>query len=347
MLRAMSTRSILGLMYTAQALQQLGEDIAPVLARQGLALDRLDPGARIDRAVELRIYTEIAESLRDPLAGLKSGRSFGFAGYGPLSMLLITCARGLDAIRTGIHYQELTYLYCGLDFTPGERASALVLAPPALPQRAFRFRIDGEMAGTFKLLRDIQTTLGVQIKPERVDMPYPRPSEAETYEAQFGCPVRFGETQARFWFHNDDLQRPFPTHDPTAQALYRRLCDEQLLAQQCDLSSLAQRVLLHLELHEARPPDAAGIARLFGLSERSLRRHLSAENTSLRALVGQVRYRKARLLLEQTPHSVEAIAGQLGYAEPAAFIHAFRRWSGRSPLAFRSAARRAAGDAQR
>lgn len=331
----MTTRSILGLLYPLRALQQLGEDVAPVLARHGLTLETIDPSARIDRALELQIHTEIADCMRDPLAGLKSGRHFGFAGYGPLTMLLMTSANGLEAIRTGVHYQHLTYLYSALDFVPGERGSALVLKPIALPRRAFRFRIDGEMSGTYKLLRDLQAALGVDIKPERVDMPYARPREAASYETHFGCPVAFGEKLGRFWIRNADLQRPFPTHDAAAHALYRKLCDEQLQVQQRDVQELSQRVVLHLELYKDRLPDATRLARFFGLSERSFRRRLSEEGTSFRALVAQARFRKAQVLLLQTGLSVEAIAEQLGYAEPAAFIHAFRRWSGTSPLAFR------------
>lgn len=337
----MTTRSILGLMYTLQALQQLGEDVAPVLARHGLALETIDPAARIDRALELRIHTEIAERLRDPLAGLKSGRQFGFAGYGPLTMLLMTAANGLEAIRIGVHYQRLTYLYSALEFVPGEHSSALVLKPIALPRRAFRFRVDGEMSGTYKLLRDMQATLGVDIRPERVDMPYARPREAASYEAHFGCPVSFGGKLGRFCIRTQDLQRPFPTHEPAAHALYRRLCDEQLQVQQRDVHELSQRVVLHLELYKDRLPDAARIARFFGLAERSFRRRLAEEGTSFRALVAQAQFRKAQGLLLQTGLSVEAIAEQLGYAEPAAFIHAFRRWSGTSPLAFRARQRHA------
>lgn len=371
----MNTRSILGLMYTAQGLQQLGEDVAPVLERHGLALDTLDPAARIDRALELQIHSEIAEQLHDPLAGLKSGQYFSFAGYGPLTMLLMTCANGFEAMRTGVHYQRLTYLYSTLDFLQGERLSTLVLTPIELPRRAFRFRVDSEMSGTYKLLRDIQTALGISLNAEHIDMPYPKPRDAAAYEQHFGCPVVFGESpplpgrapphptvrsadspplsrsageghrstdgrllpgQGRFWIRNEDLERPFPTHDPAAQTLYRRLCDEQLRAQQRELQELSARVVQQLQLYDRHYPDAARIARLFGLSERSFRRHLSEEHTSYRALVAQARFRKAQHLLRETGLSVEAVSEQLGYAEPAAFIHAFRRWSGTSPLAFRS-----------
>lgn len=332
----MTSRSILGLMYTMQGLRALGEDPAPVLARYGLDLDRLDPAARIDRSLELRIHAEVAEHLRDPLAGLKTGRFFGFAGYGPLAMLLLTCADVRDAFLTGLHYQRLTYLYSTLSFEEGATQSALCLTPLPLPRRAFRFRVDGEMAGTYKLMMDIQASIGAALQPLRVDMPYPRPPEAQKYEAHFGCPVRWGEAQGRFWLRNEHLSVRFPSHDPAAHALYRGLCEQALVDQQKELDTLAAKVLLHLELLDERMPGAERVARFFGLAERSLRRRLAEEGTSFRALVADARYRKARHLLRHTALSVETIAERLGYAEPAAFIHAFQRWSGRSPQRYRA-----------
>ncbi|HYR24566.1 MAG TPA: AraC family transcriptional regulator, partial [Aquabacterium sp.] len=190
----MSSRSILGLIYMVQGLQQLGEDPEPVLTRHGLSLTRLDPSTRIDRSRELRIYAELAETVKDPLVGLKLGGFYGLAGYGPLIMLLMTCATAYEAFQVGIRYQGLTYLFGTLRFEPGDKLSALVLTPMPMTPRAFRFRVDGEVSGTYKLVRDMQLTLGVDIHAERIDMPYPRPPDAADYEAYFGCPVRFGET---------------------------------------------------------------------------------------------------------------------------------------------------------
>jgi AraC-like DNA-binding protein len=332
---AVSTRSILGLLYTLRGLRELGEDPAPVLARHGLDLDKLDPSTQIDRALELRIHVEIAEVLRDPLAGLKTGPFFGFAGYGPLSMLLMTSATAEEAIRLGVHYQRLTYLYSTLRFDRGEPLSTVVLTPLPLPPRAFRYRIDGEVSGTYKLIRDIQVSIGVDVRPERIDLPYPRPPEARQYEAHFGCPVRFGQPEARLWMRSQLLGLRFPTHDAAAHALYRRLCDQQLLQQQESAGNLTERVSLHLGLFSKAFPSAAGMARILGQSERSFRRRLADEGASYRDLVQQARYERARALLRETRLTVEVIATQLGYAEPAAFIHAFQRWAGVSPQAFR------------
>lgn len=331
----MSSRSILGLMYTMQGLRSLGEDPGPVLARYGLDLDKLDPAARIDRSLELRIHAEVAEQLRDPMVGLKTGPFFGFAGYGPFSMLLLTCADVREAFTSGVEFQRLTYLYSNLRFEEGATHSAPCLQPLPLAPRAFRFRIDGEMSGTYKLLRDIQKSIGVDIKPARVDMPYTRPAEAAQYEAHFECPVRWEQDEGRFWLANELLRLRFATHDPSAHALYRRLCAQQLVDQQKELETLRDKVLLHLELFEGAPPNAERLAQYFGLSERSLRRRLAEEGSSLRELTAQARREKAQHLLRHTQLSVEAIAEQLGYAEPAAFIHAFERWQGTSPTRFR------------
>ena len=336
----MSTRSILGLLYTLRGLRDVGEDVTPVLERFGLELDRLDPGARMDRALELRIYMELAEQLKDPLSGLKTGNFFGFTGYGPLTMLLMTCANAWDAIQNGIRYQHLTYLFGTLRFELGEELSCLVLTPLRLPPKPYRFRVDGEASGTYKLLRDMQATLGINIHAEKIDLPYPRPPEARAYEEHYQCPVTFGESaEVRFWMRNDYLKVRFPTADATANALFRAQCEQLLAGQEATvLERLTEKVVAHLELFSGAFPSAAEVASAFDIAERSFRRQLSAEGASFRALLDQVRFRKARALLAgKLP--VEAIAHELGYAESAAFIHAFQRWAGVSPAAWRNGAR--------
>ncbi|MDQ8037618.1 MAG: helix-turn-helix domain-containing protein, partial [Pedobacter sp.] len=72
------------------------------------------------------------------------------------------------------------------------------------------------------------------------------------------------------------------------------------------------------------------------IPERSLRRQLSQQGHSFRALLDEVKQQKAEALLQDRRLSVEAIAQQLGYAESAAFIHAFQRWTGSTPAAFRN-----------
>jgi AraC-like DNA-binding protein len=333
----MSKHSILGMVYMLQGFRALGEDMEPVLARFGIDLDNIDPGAEIDRGLEMRILTEAAMQIRDPLAGLKIGQHFALAGYGPFIMLLMTCENAYQAVQEGIRYQDLTFLFSRISFEPGEKVSALVLTPPPLPVAVRRIRIDGEVSGTIKLLRDMQAGIGTSFDPIAIEMPYPVPLEAGAYEAHFRCPVKFGLEQGRIWIPNAPLATRMPTGDAVAHRMYRAQCDALLQSRSQSVDGMVERVREHLGLFSDSFPAAGEVAAALGMSERTLRRQLDAEATSFRALLDDVRAAKARQLLGAGIMSVEAVARQLGYAEPASFIRAFQRWTGTTPAAFRRA----------
>lgn len=340
----MSKRPVIGLMYTLQGLRAIGEDIQPVLDQFGFDLESMDPGAQIDRALELQVLASLVDYLKDPLAGLKAGEYFGLAGYGPFVMLLLTCANAYEAFQMGIRYQDLTFLTGRLRMEPGEKTSALVFTPLPLPPKVARFRIDGEMSGTFKLIKDMQAQLGMNLSPERIEMPYPEPPEKAAYEKHFRCPVSFGNaSEARAWIPNEYLQIKSPTADPVAHKLYRSQCDQLLVSRQAaDTDSCADKVTTHLGLFAGDYPGIGSVAGALGMAERTLRRQLADEGTSFRKLLDQVRFDKASDLLRHTSMPVEQMARQLGYGEPASFIRAFQRWSGTSPAAFRRSSRQGA-----
>ena len=332
----MSTRSVLGFVYTLQGLKAMGANISPVLARYRIDLDRLSPDAEIDRSLELRIFSEIVPTLPDPAIGLKIGTAMSLAGYGPFIMLLMTCPNAWEAFRAGVHFQQLTYIFGEFFLEPGETETSLCLKPMPLPPACRRFLIDRDMSGTYQLTRDIQSHIGLDIKPVSVEVPFPKPKDWKLYEERYQCPVRFDAPVARFAIRTEDLSRKFPAANPTAYNLYRQQCDQLLARRANQLSGLGSQVMDYLDLFVERFPSSEEVAAAFGLSERGFRRHLNEEETSFRKLLDQVRFRKAKQLLVETAQSMESIARQLGYAESAAFIHAFQRWAGTSPAAYRA-----------
>jgi AraC-like DNA-binding protein len=333
----MASHSILGLIYITNGLRKHGVDVSPVLQRHGLDLQHLSPDARIDRSLELRLLCELAQELREPSIGLSIGNGFGFAGYGPLSLLLLTCDTAQEVIHCGLRYQQLTYLFSEVSFHAGEKISALSLSTLSLAEPARRFLIDMQMAGTYKLIRDIQTNLNLDLYAIQVDLPYPKPADAQRYEQFYGCPVQFDASLGRFWMRNEHLQLRLPSSDRSANALYRRQCDQLLQEQQQEQASSnsAEQVRAHLSLFTAGFPPACEVAAALGVCERTLRHQLRAQGTSFRRILEDLRFARARQLLEGSRLSVEIIAGQLGYAESAAFIRAFQRWSGSTPALYR------------
>ena len=81
--------------------------------------------------------------------------------------------------------------------------------------------------------------------------------------------------------------------------------------------------------------SAQNVALLFGIHERTLRKRLTAERTSLQQLVSQTRYELAKQLLENTELPLSEIAAALRYADAAVFSRAFRSWSETSPREWR------------
>jgi AraC-like DNA-binding protein len=91
-------------------------------------------------------------------------------------------------------------------------------------------------------------------------------------------------------------------------------------------------------------PSEERLARMLKISQRTLRRRLEAEGTSVKALVAEVRGEIACQLLAETSMPVKEIASALNYAGPGIFSRAFKSWTGRTPRAFRTAALRKLGE---
>ena len=95
--------------------------------------------------------------------------------------------------------------------------------------------------------------------------------------------------------------------------------------------SLIQRVQDYLELQTGAMPSMAETAQALNLPERTLRHQLQQLNTSYKQIREDIIKDKALRLMEYKEYSIEMIAELLGYSEPAAFNHAFKRWFGQSP----------------
>ncbi|WP_161981596.1 AraC-like transcriptional regulator QhpR [Aurantiacibacter suaedae] len=77
------------------------------------------------------------------------------------------------------------------------------------------------------------------------------------------------------------------------------------------------------------------VAAELGLSDRTLRRRLAADNTSFQAIVDECRIRQAVLeITRQSSVSISEIALRLGYSEHSTFSRAFSRCMGIPPQAY-------------
>jgi AraC-like DNA-binding protein len=131
-----------------------------------------------------------------------------------------------------------------------------------------------------------------------------------------------------------DLQRRFLHADSGLSTVLEQRVRE-VIARLPPLETVSGRARAILaEEFDGGRPTAATIGRRLGLSVRTLHRHLRAEGTSLRAVTLELRRELSQRYLREGA-TIGEVAFLLGYSEASAFHRSFRRWTGRTPSAYR------------
>ena len=103
-------------------------------------------------------------------------------------------------------------------------------------------------------------------------------------------------------------------------------------------ASLVSVTALRRTIRELLPhgyPTLDSVAASVGISGRTLQRRLRESASSYSQLVDDVRLELARQLLDDGNTEIAQIAGRTGFANPSGFSHAFHRWTGKAPRAYR------------
>jgi AraC-like DNA-binding protein len=112
---------------------------------------------------------------------------------------------------------------------------------------------------------------------------------------------------------------------------------DDLLAERHSVSGLQSTVVNQLvDLLPSGEARAAAVAQRLNVSTRSLIRYLAEEGTTFGEILERLRQRLASRYLADDNMSIQQVAWLLGYSEPGAFTHAYKRWTGTTPRRARS-----------
>jgi AraC-like DNA-binding protein len=106
------------------------------------------------------------------------------------------------------------------------------------------------------------------------------------------------------------------------------------LASKPSSTTAAIRSLISLEFSGGMP-SFEQMAQNLHMSESTLRRRLTSENTSYQNIKDQVRCELAIQQLRDSNTKVVDLAEELGFTEPSSFVRSFRAWTGMTPKAYR------------
>ncbi|MFZ5443411.1 MAG: AraC family transcriptional regulator ligand-binding domain-containing protein [Myxococcota bacterium] len=167
----------------------------------------------------------------------------------------------------------------------------------------------------------------------RIEVALPRPDWLDRLAHPRLARLGFDRAAHRLVFDAELLRTPFQLADAAAKRLAAEQCEKELAA--LSVSSRVSSRVRALVLGDGGVLDVEAVAKALAMSVRTLKRRLASEGTSYSDLLDQERRARAEQLLA-TERSVKEIAAALGFADTAAFSHAFTRWTGRSPSQWRA-----------
>jgi AraC-like DNA-binding protein len=165
----------------------------------------------------------------------------------------------------------------------------------------------------------------------------PEPEASAEYRVLFCEQLQFDAAQTRLCLRAADLQLPVVQTPGTIKAFFKGVPDNFLVKYR-NPKSLSARIRRRLrEQHPGQWPDLATLCSELHLTDATLRRRLREEGHSYQSLKDDLRRDMAITWLQDSRHSIEVIAADLGFAEPAAFYRAFKKWTGAKPSDYRVA----------
>jgi AraC-like DNA-binding protein len=326
---------VLGLPPLLALARERGLDPDALLAEVGIPKALLDdPRATVPVERVHALVRRMLARTGDPALGLDAGRQYHLATFGLLGAVAAVTPTARDMIRLFADHIHLTFTFFHVALEEEGAGARVVFVDDGDLGDLHRFYLDREIAfihwAVHKFWPDRELLCGIALD-------YPEPTEVARYRSLCPCPVRFGAAQAAVSF---DFSHDQPRADvnPLGTAI---LTDHlRSFAGGREGNDIVDRVRREISLavvRRRRLPELDVVAGALGLSERALRRRLAAVGTSFRALADGVLAPLAMRFLRDTSLSVAEVAERLGYAEPASFVRAFRRWTDTTPEAFRAA----------
>ncbi|RQR58186.1 AraC family transcriptional regulator [Burkholderia sp. Bp9002] len=303
-----------------------GVDVAPLLRAAGLP-DEVDAPVTVQQYG--RLWLAMAAALDDEFFGL-AARPMRVGSFALLGHAVLHTRTLEQALRRSLRFLRvvLDHPHGTLQASGGE--ARIVLADVGPPRPAFAYR-------TFwlVLLGLACWLIGRRIPLRRIDFSCPSPEHRADYSQFFGAPVHFDRPDCRLTFDAAYLRLPTIRSEQALKAFLRSAPANILVRYRHDTGWVA-KIRAHLKTVAAADwPNFDALAAQLDVPPATLRRRLRSEGQSFAAIKDELRSVMAQALLRDGERSVADIASELGFSEPSAFHRAFRKWTGRSPGAFR------------
>jgi AraC-like DNA-binding protein len=279
-----------------------------------------------------KVFVEAAVVTRNACIGLDFARHYSPLDLNALGVTFLSSGTLIDAFQRLLRYEAVVNSNLMFSMTESADRIGLTSEVPDVPDDAVRIVEDARMAVLVDLGR---MGLDKSLDPVEVAFTYPEPMSTGNHFGVFRCPLTFSQPASKISFNSADARRPF-----TASNRELALNSDQILEgminelKQSDIISRVKRAIIE-ELPSGTPSEEDIATRVF-VSSRTLQRRLADESTNFRTLILEVRRELAEKYIADKTMPLAEISYMLGFSDTSSFSRAFKQWTGRPPIAFRS-----------
>ena len=328
-------RSIHSVRLMADFAAEFGVSHQQILKGTGFEQQQLlDPNTLVTGQQELQLIRNLVEKFgQRPLLGLEIGTRYHFTTFGSLGLALISSANIREALNFALAYFPLSFAFS--QFLVSEQAETQsvqieIVVDEGIPKTLWPFIIERDVAALITVQRDLMQDDLCQ----KVVFSFPLRGEMQPYTALFGVTPEFGGSKNLIVLNAEKIDQKLSMANELVLHAAEEQCRQTLDKRQSQkkYTHQVQQVLMN---SKGQIPSMEEVADRLHLNSRTLRRYLAQEQATFLQIREEVRKILADYYLSLTQTSIEQISEWLGYAEPASFIHAYKRWYGNTPHATR------------
>jgi AraC-like DNA-binding protein len=316
-----------------RALESYGIEPADMFRRAGLDPNKLyDPNARYRDARIYKLWQLAVQATRDPYIGLKVASLWHPSTAHALGYAWLASATLKDALERTVRYFRIMNDKEQLTLEESDEEFRLIIENPVADYPTAPEDLDASFAVLIHLCRMCH---GDSFEPLRITMRRPEPPDPAPFAEHFRAPIQYSGNENSVCFDKADAQVALPTANAEVARANEKIVQDYLA--RFDRSSVAMQVRARLtEQLSSGHATQDSVADALHMSLRSLQRRLRNEGTSYKDLLDETRRELAAHYMAESHLSINEITYLLGFSEPSNFSRAFRRWTGRSPSAYRS-----------
>ena len=297
----------------------------------GVSLTQIkDPDARIPMKSFVKLWQIAIDLTGDPALALHLREKVGLQ-Y--VHFVVALAQHSSNLLEAAFHFSRYGKLISATDkFDVSDEGGFIkIVYTNVLPDYQSRWIAEHHFSLTLDLCRSLTKS---DFNPVNVHFQHMDPGYVDEYEKVFRAPVLFQQPENMIIYQKSHFLKPIISRDPNLRTALKNYA-ETSLKEQNEAESLQGKVRKYIVAHLSDGGlNLANTAQAMNMASSTLYRQLKKEDATFQKLLLKTRQELAKSYLLQNLTSSQ-ITYLLGFSEPAAFQHSFKRWFGISPGEYR------------